>query len=112
MLTDKEIGERIKKVRKRNGYTQEELSEKLLIGDRIKISRIENGKQSMTANELIKSGCPKPKYIDIDVNPNPKYKSNEVYATAKGWVESMGFDVRFKTLGAMATCAADWLVKS
>ena len=54
MLTDKEIGERIKKVRKRNGYTQEELSEKLLIGDRIKISRIENGKQSMTANELIK----------------------------------------------------------
>ena len=37
MLTDKEIGERIKKVRKRNGYTQEELSEKLLIGDRIKI---------------------------------------------------------------------------
>lgn len=65
-----------------------------------------------TANELIKSGCPKPKYIDIDVNPNPKYKSNEVYATAKGWVESMGFDVRFKTLGAMATCAADWLVKS
>ena len=30
-----------------------------------------------TANELIKSGCPKPKYIDIDVNPNPKYKSND-----------------------------------
>lgn len=55
MLTDKEIGERLKRIRNRNGYTQEELSEKLLIGDRIKISRIENGKQSMTANELIKS---------------------------------------------------------
>ncbi|MGN1012987.1 MAG: helix-turn-helix domain-containing protein [Clostridia bacterium] len=54
MLTDKEIGEKIKKLRNGNGYTQEELSEKLLIGDRIKISRIENGKQSMTANELIK----------------------------------------------------------
>ena len=54
MLTDKEIGERLKRIRNRNGYTQEELSEKLLIGDRIKISRIENGKQSMTANELIK----------------------------------------------------------
>lgn len=54
MLTDKEIGNRIKKIRKKNAYTQEELAEKLLIGDRIKISRIENGKQSMTANELIK----------------------------------------------------------
>lgn len=54
MLTDKEIGEKIKRIRNRNGYIQEELSEKLLIGGRIKISRIENGKQSMTANELIK----------------------------------------------------------
>ena len=54
MLTDKEIGERIRKIRKEKRYTQEELAEKLSIGDRIKISRIENGKQSMTANELIK----------------------------------------------------------
>ena len=54
MLKDKEIGDKIKKIRKRNGYTQEELAEILLIGDRIKFSRIENGKQSMTANELIK----------------------------------------------------------
>ena len=52
------------------------------------------------------------KYIDIDINPNPKFKSFEVYQTSKGWVESSGFDVRCKTLGAMATCAADWLVKS
>ena len=64
------------------------------------------------ANELVATGCPKPKYIDIDINPNPKYKSNEVFQTAKGWVESMGYEVRFKTLGAMATCAADWLVKA
>ena len=54
MLTDKEIGEKIKKIRKEKRYTQEELAEQLSIGDRIKISRIENGKQSMTANELIK----------------------------------------------------------
>ncbi len=53
MLTDKEIGERIKRIRGKE-YTQEELAEQLGIGDRIKISRIENGKQSMTANELIK----------------------------------------------------------
>jgi len=54
MLTDKEIGEKIKRIRNKNGDTQEKLAEKLQIGDRIKISRIENGHQSMTGNELIK----------------------------------------------------------
>ena len=54
MFNNKEIGNRIKNLRKINGYTQEEIAEKLNIGDRIKISRIENGKQSMTANEMIK----------------------------------------------------------
>jgi hypothetical protein len=63
------------------------------------------------ANELVEAGCPKPKYIDIDINPNPKYKSNEVYTTAKGWVESMGYEVRFKTLAPVVTAAADWLVR-
>ena len=42
------------------------------------------------ANELVANGCPKPKYIDLDINPSPKFKSNEVYQTAKVWVESMG----------------------
>ena len=54
MYDNKEIGNRIKNLRKISGYTQEEIAEKLDIGDRIKISRIENGKQSMTANEMIK----------------------------------------------------------
>ena len=54
MFNNKEIGNKIKNLRKINGYTQEEIAEKLDIGDRIKISRIENGKQSMTANEIIK----------------------------------------------------------
>ena len=63
------------------------------------------------ANELVENGCPKPKYIDIDINPNPKYKSNEVYQTAKGWVESMGYEVRFKTIAPLVTSAADWLVR-
>ena len=54
MYDSKEIGNKIKNLRKISGYTQEEIAQKLDVGDRIKISRIENGKQSMTANEMIK----------------------------------------------------------
>lgn len=54
MYDSKEIGNKIKNLRTISGYTQEEIAEKLDIGDKIKISRIENGKQSMTANEMIK----------------------------------------------------------
>ena len=50
-------------------------------------------------------------YIDIDINPNPKFKSNEVYQAAKGWIESMGYEVRFKTVAPLVTSAADWLVR-
>ena len=63
------------------------------------------------ANQLVESGIKKPKYIDLDINPNPKYKSNEVYQTAKGWVESLGYEVRFKTIAPLVTTVADWLVK-
>ena len=28
------------------------------------------------------------------------------------WVESMGYEVRFKTLAPLVTTVADWLVKS
>jgi len=64
-----------------------------------------------TANELVEAGCQKPKYIDIDINPNPKFQSNDVFAAAKGWVEASGYEVRFKTLGPLVTSCADWLVK-
>lgn len=63
------------------------------------------------ANELVEHGIQKPKYIDLDINPNPKYKSNEVYQTAKGWVESLGYEVRFKTIAPLVTTAADWLAR-
>ena len=63
------------------------------------------------ANKLVESGLPKPKYIDIDINPNPKYQSNEVYQAAKGWVESMGYEVRFKTIAPLVTSVADWMVR-
>lgn len=65
-----------------------------------------------TANELVEAGLPKPKYIDLDINPNPKFKSYEVYQAAKGWVESVGYNVRFKTIAPLVTTAADWIVKS
>lgn len=64
------------------------------------------------AEELVKDGVKKPKYIDIDINPSPKFKSNEVYNSAKGMIEGMGYEVRFKTFGPLVTTMADWVVKS
>lgn len=64
-----------------------------------------------TANALVDAGIKKPEYIDIDINPNPRYKSNEVYSAAKGWVEGSGYEVRFKTFGPLVTTFADFLVK-
>ena len=57
------------------------------------------------------AGIKKPAYIDIDINPNPRYKSNEVFSAAKGWVEGSGYEVRFKTFGPLVTTFADWVVK-
>ena len=68
---------------------------------------------SIEVAEEIKYNCwENPKYIDLDINPSPKFKSNEVYQTAKGWVESMGYDVRFKTIAPLVTTVADWIVKA
>lgn len=65
-----------------------------------------------TAEALVNAGVQRPKWIDIDINPNPKFKSNEVYQTAKGWIESMGYEVRYKTLSPLVTSVADWIVKA
>ena len=64
-----------------------------------------------TAEEMREAGIPKPKWIDIDLNPDPIYKSNEVFRQAVGLVEGMGYEVRYKSLGPIATYAADHLVK-
>ena len=64
-----------------------------------------------TAEYLKNEGIPKPKWIDIDLNPDPRFKSNEVFRQAVGLVEGMGYEVRYKTLGPIATYAADHLVK-
>jgi uncharacterized protein len=68
--------------------------------------------KSIEIAELLRnSGLPKAKYIDIDLNPDKRYKSNEVLRSAVGLVEGMGYTVRYKSLGVMATYAADMLVK-
>ena len=63
------------------------------------------------AEAMKEAGIPKVKWIDIDINPDPRFKSNEVFRQAVGLVEGMGYEVRYKTLGPIATYAADHLVK-
>lgn len=63
------------------------------------------------AENLKQHGIQSVKYIDIDINPNPKFKSNEVFTSAKGMIEGMGYEVRFKTFGPLVTTMADYVVK-
>ena len=63
------------------------------------------------AEAMKEAGLPKVRWIDIDINPDPKFKSNEVFRQAVGMVEGMGYKVRYKSLGPIATYCADHLVK-
>ena len=63
------------------------------------------------AEAMKAAGLPKVRWIDIDINPDPKFKSNEVFRQAVGMVEGMGYKVRYKSLGPIATYCADHLVK-
>jgi hypothetical protein len=63
------------------------------------------------ANDLMDAGLPRAKYIDIDLNPDPRWKSNEVLRAAVGWAEGLGYTVRHKGDSPMMTYAADSLVK-
>lgn len=65
-----------------------------------------------TAEAIRKAGLPKPKWIDLDLNPDPQYKSNEVFRQAVGLCEGMGYEVRFKTLGPLVTTMADMIVRA
>ena len=48
-------------------------------------------------------------YIDIDLNPDPKYKSNGILRSAIGLVESMGYTARSKPDACAASYVADRL---
>lgn len=63
------------------------------------------------AEFLKENGVQKPKWIDIDLNPDPRYQSNSVLRQAVGLVEGMGYKVRYKHLGALSTYAANHLVR-
>ena len=63
------------------------------------------------AEYLKNSGLPKPSYIDIDLNPDPKYKSNSVLRQAVGLITGMGYKVRYKQLGALVQYAANHLAR-
>lgn len=68
--------------------------------------------KSLEVAEFLKeNGLPKAKWIDIDLNPDPKYKSNVALRQAVGLVEGMGYKVRYKHFGALMTYAANHLVR-
>ena len=68
--------------------------------------------KSIEVAEFLKeNGLKKPQWIDIDLNPDPKYRSNKVLRQAVGLVEGMGYKVRYKHLGALTTYAANHLVR-
>lgn len=52
------------------------------------------------------------RWIDIDISPDPKYKSNKVLREAIGMVEGYGYEVRYKHFGALMTYAANHLVRA
>ncbi|MCH1544648.1 MAG: ribonuclease H-like YkuK family protein [Bacteroidia bacterium] len=59
------------------------------------------------ANQLVQSGLPKATFIDLDLNPDPQFKSNDVVRAAVGLVESMGYQARTKPYSLCASYAAD-----
>lgn len=64
------------------------------------------------AEELRNNGLPRAKYIDVDLNPDPKYKSNSVLREAIGLVEGMGYSVRYKNRDPIVTYSANFLVRN
>jgi predicted RNase H-related nuclease YkuK (DUF458 family) len=63
------------------------------------------------ANQLVEEGLPKANYIDIDLNPDPRFKSNDVVRAAVGLVESMGYKARVKPFAMTASYCADKICK-
>ena len=67
--------------------------------------------KSIEVAEMLRNNGIKVDVIDLDMNPDPKYRSNDVLAQATGWAEGMGYRVRCKPDAMSASYAADTLVK-
>ena len=52
------------------------------------------------------------RYVDIDISPEEEAGSNVAFSAAKGWVESEGFECRWKTLCPLSTTMADYEARS
>jgi predicted RNase H-related nuclease YkuK (DUF458 family) len=64
--------------------------------------------RSIEIAEYLRShGLPKADYIDLDFNPDPKYRSNMVLRAAVGYVESLGYTPRTKPMAPAASTCAD-----
>ncbi len=48
--------------------------------------------------------------VHLDINPDPRYKSNSVAKYAHSYVKAQGFDYRIKPKAWAATTAADYLL--
>jgi len=72
---------------------------------------VEVEKAIEVAEYLRTSGIQKPSFIDIDLNPDPRFKSNQALRAALGYVESMGYVARCKPDAVSATYVADKLCK-
>ncbi len=59
------------------------------------------------AEYMQQNGLPKADFIDLDLNPDPKYRSNSVLRSAVGYVESLGYVARIKPHAPAASCCAD-----
>jgi len=60
-----------------------------------------------TAMYLMENGIEKPNHIDVDLNPDPQYKSNSVLRAALGLIESIGIEPRYKTKSPWSISIAD-----
>lgn len=66
---------------------------------------------SVEVAEYLRANGIEATFIDIDLNPDPYYGSNNVLRSALGFVESFGYSVRCKPYSVAATYCADKLCK-
>jgi predicted RNase H-related nuclease YkuK (DUF458 family) len=63
---------------------------------------------SVDAAKFLKEECNiKVNYVDLDLNDDPRYKSNSILRAALGYTESMGFKARWKPFSPFSVSIAD-----